>query len=182
MEQSMNMNMIEKGMELILKGMGLSLKDPNFADTPERYAKLLSELFNKKEVDYITFPEDHNDFILFRNHKLYSFCPHHMLPVSLVASVAYIPNGKVLGLSKLPRLLEDVNDRPILQEHFTNRVVEALHNIVPDSEGIACLVHGNHSCTQIRGIKSTGDMITYRLYGRFKEADLERRFFDLVKQ
>ncbi len=170
---------ITKGVELILKGLGLDLRDPNYEETPERYARFLSEMFNKKEINYATFPEYVTDFILFRDHQLWSLCPHHLLPVSLEVSVAYIPNDQVLGLSKLPRLLEEVNDRPLLQEAFTRRVIEKLQE-VSKCKGCGCIVRGKHSCTSIRGIKSEGSMITYLTAGRLKEPELERRFFDLV--
>lgn len=176
----MNINQIEKGVELIIKGLGINPKDPNFEETPERYARFLSEMFNKKSVNYAVFPEHVTDFIVFRDHELWSLCPHHLLPVRLKVSVAYIPGDNVLGLSKLPRLLEEVNDRPLLQEAFTSKVIERLIQILPDCKGAGCIVRGKHSCTSIRGIKSKGSMLTYLMHGRMKTDELSQRFFDLV--
>ena len=179
--KAFNLTQIEKGVQLILRGLQLDPKDENFVDTPERYARFLVEMFQQKEVPYVTFPEVYSDFILFKHHTMHSLCPHHLLPVEFEASVAYVPTTEVLGLSKLVRILNDVNDRPLLQEHFTKEVVARLYHYVPSIKGAACYVDGQHGCTKIRGVRSEGRFVTYHLEGDFKEqVELERRFFDLV--
>jgi GTP cyclohydrolase I len=172
--------LIEKGCELVLKGLGASLHDPNFRDTPERYAKALTEMFEAEDTDWATFEEKYTDFILLRNHKLYSLCPHHLLPVRFYVSLAYIPNGHVLGLSKLARLLHECNSGPLLQEAFTKQVLEKIYEICPGVMGAACLIEGTHGCLEMRGIRSDAHFVTYKLKGVFEEnSGLEDRFFKL---
>lgn len=159
--------------------MNIDLRDRNYIDTPDRYARFILEMFGRKETEYATFPEDFTDFILLKRHTMYSLCPHHLLPVEFETSVAYIPKKEVLGLSKLARVLDDINTEPLLQERFTKKVIDAINEWC-DVEGVACLINGQHGCTKIRGVKSSGRFFTYRLDGAFKEdTELARRFFDL---
>lgn len=177
----MDQSKIEAGVELILKGLGVSLADRNFIDTPERVARYYVELFAPKEREWATFPENFNDFILLRGHTLFTLCPHHLLPVELRVSLAYIPNGHVLGLSKLARVLDECNTGPVLQEKFTKDCLRSLVAICPDIQGAACFVEGRHDCTRIRGVRSEATFVTYRLEGKFREQpELEERFFQLA--
>lgn len=182
----MKQHLIEQGVQLILRGLGCDLKDHNFTDTPERYAKALEEMFGGDDNEWATFSEEYTDFILLRGHNMYSLCPHHLFPVKFEVSLAYIPgpvsdNGNVLGLSKLARLLHDCNRGPLLQEAFTKKAIERLHSICDGVLGAACLVQGEHGCLSMRGVRSTADFVTYRLDGLFKDdLNLERRFFELA--
>lgn len=177
----MNHSLVEKGVQLILKGLDCDTKDRNFAETPERYARALEELFTPKQTEWATFSESYSDFILLRGHVLWSLCPHHLLPVRMEVSVAYIPNGEVLGLSKLARVLHECNPGPILQEAFTRQVVERIDDITGDNHGAACLVQGTHDCMQIRGVKTNGDVVTYKLTRDFLDKPhVQDRFFQLT--
>lgn len=177
----MNIHQIETGMALILRGLGIDQKDHNYTDTPERYAKALMEMFQPKETEWATFEEDFSDFILLRGHKLWSLCPHHMLPVHLEVSIAYMPSGKVLGISKLARLLDECNNGPVLQERFTKLVIDKISEICPGLKGAACSITGVHSCMAMRGVKSQGDLVTWKLSGAFQEQEsLANRFFTLT--
>ncbi len=178
----MDQHLLEKGATLILKGLGVDPNDRNFIHTPERYAKVLMEMFAEPDTDWATFPEAFNDFILLRDHRLYSLCPHHLLPVKLFVSVAYIPNGNVLGLSKLARLTQDCNRAPLLQEAFTKAVVDRIYQLAKGTLGAACLVEGRHGCMEMRGVKSDAHFLTYRFEGAFKEdVRLQDRFLTLCK-
>jgi GTP cyclohydrolase I len=175
-----DLNKIELGVELILKGLGCDLADRNFLDTPNRVARFYEEMFSVKETEWATFPENYTDFILLKHHIIHSLCPHHLLVVEFDVSLAYIPNGQVLGLSKLARVFDEANSRPLLQEKLTGDVVDNLTIICPGVQGIASLIVGQHDCTKVRGIKSPAKFVTYRLEGRFKEdKTLEDRFFRL---
>lgn len=179
----MDMHKIEKGVSLILNGLGVNAKDHNYTDTPERYAKALYEMFNPPETEWATFSETYAEFILLRGHHMWSLCPHHLFPVGFKVSLAYIPNGHVLGLSKLARLLHDVNDGPLLQEAFTERALVKLSEVCPGVQGSACLIEGRHGCLSMRGVRSGADFVTYKLAGVFlTDRDLERRFFDLARR
>jgi GTP cyclohydrolase I len=179
----MNHDLVERGVTLILRGLNVDLKDHNYTDTPERYARALYEMFNPTETEWATFEEEFSDFILLRGHQLYSLCPHHLFPVKFNVSLAYIPNGRVLGLSKLARLLHECNRGPLLQEAFTKQVIDKVHEICHGTRGVACFIQGEHGCLSMRGVRSEADFVTYRLDGIFNEdKDLERRFFDLVRK
>lgn len=181
----MNSHLIEQGVSLILKGLNCDLRDHNFTDTPERYARALVEMFDGQETEWATFTEDYSDFILLRGHNMYSLCPHHLFPVKFHASLAYVPGkgpNNVLGLSKLARLLHDCNKGPLLQEGFTKRAVEKLNTICSNVQGAACIIEGVHGCLQMRGVRSSADFVTYHLSGVFdSDRDLERRFFELAR-
>ena len=178
----MDLSKIEAGVSLILKGLDVDPHDRNYTDTPERVARFYAEMFTPKEQEWATFPEDFTDFILLRGHSLFTLCPHHLLPVELIVNLAYVPSGNVLGLSKLARVLDECNTRPLLQEKFTKDCLAAIYKICPDIEGAACLVKGRHDCTRIRGIRSEADVVTYKLEGCFKDPDFEFRFFDLCRR
>lgn len=172
---------MEKGVNLILQGLEVDTKDHNFTDTPERYARALYEMFNPTETEWATFEESYSDFILLRGHEMFSLCPHHLFPVRFRVYLAYVPDGHVLGLSKLARLLHECNRKPVLQEAFTKEVIDKVRKVCTGVKGIACFVQGEHGCLSMRGIKSNADFVTYRLDGSFlQDKDLERRFFDLV--
>jgi GTP cyclohydrolase IA len=176
-------HLVEKGVSLILAGLEIDRTDHNYTDTPERYARALLEMFNPPETEWATFEEEFSDFILLRGHQMFSLCPHHLFPVKFQVSLAYIPNGHVLGLSKLARLLYECNRHPLLQEAFTKQVIDKVHQVCEGAQGVACLIQGEHGCLSMRGVKSDADFITYRLDGLFlQDKDLERRFFDLVKR
>lgn len=177
----MNYPMIEDAVRLLLKGMEVDLNDHNYKHTPERFARFLKEMFGEKEPEWATFTEEYTDFVLLRKHRLYTLCPHHLLPVELIASVAYVPNGEVLGLSKLARILHETNKGPILQEKFTKEVLQRLMKVCR-TKNCAILVDAQHGCTHIRGVKSDARFTTYRLEGLF-DSDLimQQRFFMLAR-
>jgi GTP cyclohydrolase I len=183
MSGKINQGLIENGVSLLLHGLGVDLSDPNFLETPERVARMYVEMFAPREREWATFDEAYTDFIMLRGHVVYSLCPHHLLPVELNVSLAYIPNGRVLGLSKLARICDEVNVGPILQERFTVDLLQRLEELCPGISGAACLVDGQHGCTKVRGVKSDGRFTTYRLSGCFKEdPSLEERFFNLARR
>jgi GTP cyclohydrolase IA len=179
----MNQHRIENGVREILKGLGVPLNDPDFLETPERVAKWYIEMFAGQNGEWATFPEKYSDFILLRRHTLWSLCPHHLIPVEMVVSVAYVPNGFVLGLSKLARVLLDCNNKPIKQEEYTNLVVHKLECILPSLKGAACMVEGQHGCAKIRGVRSTGSFLTSKCSGVFDtDKRLQDRFFQLAQK
>lgn len=180
---SIDKHKLEKGAALILDGLGVDRKkDRNFQNTPERYASALTEMFTPPETEWASFQEEYNDFILLRDHRLYSLCPHHLLPIKLFVSIAYIPNGHVLGLSKLARLVHECNQQPLLQEKFTKDILSFLASICPGVKGAACLVEGKHGCLEMRGVKSDAHFLTYKFAGRFEtDAALQDRFLTLCK-
>lgn len=174
---------IERGIRLVLQGLGCDMKDSNFTETPDRFARAMYEIFNPPESEYAIFEEHHTDFVLLKGHQMYSLCPHHLLPVEFHVSLAYIPNGHVLGLSKLVRVLHDCNRGPLLQERFTHDAVQKVREILPECGGVAILMEGWHGCAKIRGVRTKGSFTTYRLEGLFQNDPIyEQRFFTLARR
>jgi len=170
------------GATLILEGLGVDLTDHNFASTPARMAEVYAELFEPKKTGWPVFDEKYTDIVIVKGHTFYTLCPHHMLPVEIRASVAYFPNGKVIGASKLCRLIHEVNTMPLTQEKLTDLICTAIKNYTGGtSRGEAVLLQGKHDCFRIRGIKSDADMITYKFLGEFEQSENQRRFLELVR-
>lgn len=179
---SLNLSLIEQGATLMLQGLGVDLKDSNFATTPQRVAKVMAELFIPKETEWPVFEEDYTDLVIMRNHVFYTLCPHHMLPVKLTASVAYIPNGHVIGASKLCRMLHECNTKPMTQEKLTSEALKSIETLTGGtSQGAIVLLRGEHGCFQMRGVKSSANMVTMKYSGEFNSQEMQLRFLTLVK-
>lgn len=191
---------IEAGMHLILLGLqqrfGLDIDDPNFADTPKRVSRMYDEIFSgvkdtEEQVKTIlasSFPSNYDQMILVRDIETFSMCPHHFLPVHYHISVAYIPagdakgSGKVLGISKLARLVEILAKRPVLQEQLTDDITRYLMTL-KGCRGAACIVKGTHYCMVMRGVKKpTATTITSSLKGVFLDKpEARQEFLELTR-
>lgn len=157
---------IERGVKLILEGMGCDLNDPNFKGTPARVARLYNEILTPKRNSMTTFPSKFDSMVVLRGHQVIALCPHHLMPVELRAYVAYIPNKQVLGLSKLARVVEQHLTRPIMQEELCDNVADTLNGTL-DPKGVACVLAGEHGCMRHRGVKTDGDVVTSSMRGVF---------------
>jgi len=180
---AMDTDKIETGVKLILEGLGVDPDDSNFKRTPHRVARVYEELFRAPRTEWPVFDEDYTDMVIMRGHTFWSLCPHHLLPVRLVASVGYIPRGKVIGASKLIRLIHDCIKMPMTQEALTASVIAHIRELTGGtSEGEAVFMEGRHGCFAIRGVRSDASLITCKFNGRFEtDAELQRRFMDLVR-
>jgi GTP cyclohydrolase I len=172
---------IEAGVKLILQGLGCDLRDQNFQDTPERVARVYKQMFSSPEKGWATFDEDTTDVVLLRGHELYTLCPHHMLPVKLTVSLAYRPAGRVIGLSKLARVFQEVNRGPMLQEVIGKAAVDLLCSLTGTKDAI-CRVEGQHGCMRIRGVKSCADTVTEYEAGAFKTLEMQKRFYAMLRR
>jgi len=134
----------------------LSLEGENFYDTPRRVAGVwdvfLTGEFSKKPVMKF-FSTKSKEAVIMKNHITWGFCPHHLLPVRYIINLGYIPNGKAVGLSKLPRLADYLISKLPLQEDLTIELAQLLHSET-NSTGVACAIKGYHLCYAIRGAKS----------------------------
>jgi GTP cyclohydrolase I len=164
---SLNSKLMEQAIEALLEGMGVSLEDPNFKDTPKRVARMWIEMLTPAENNWTTFPGGtYDEIILLRGHVLHGFCPHHLLPVKMKAYVAYIPQKQVLGLSKLARVCEQFLTKPVMQEELTRSICDELWNrLEPKAAGV--IIAGEHSCMSLRGVESEGDAVTSAMKGAF---------------
>lgn len=178
----MDLELIQQGAQLMLEGLGVDLKDHNFATTPQRVAKVFREVFAPPETEWPVFAEDYTDIVIMKGHTFWTFCPHHMLPVKLRASVAYLPQGQVIGASKLVRMLHDANRMPMTQERLTAAAIENIERLTKHtSRGAAVMLTGKHGCFEIRGAKSDAEMVTCKFTGEFlSNTDLQYRFMSLV--
>lgn len=176
-------DMIVQGARLILEGLGVDLIDHNFATTPERMLKVYKELFAPPDTEWPVFDESYTDIVVMRDAEFYTLCPHHMLPVHLQASIAYIPDGKVIGASKLIRMMYDANRMPMTQERLTNEIITRVDDLTEGtSKGTAVLLRGAHGCFAIRGVRQPcARMVTAKFSGVFHdEPMMQDRFYHLV--
>jgi len=166
---------IEEGVRLILQGLNCDLNDENFKDTPRRVADMLEEfiLGNKYEEEPVRFTQQ-SDLVIISDIQSFSFCPHHLLPVVYNTSIAYIPKGKVVGVSKPVRVVYDATSQLILQEDATELVAENLIKLT-NSNDVMVVMRGEHFCMRMRGVKTNATVRTSAIRGAFKE-DFMLRF------
>lgn len=176
--------------EILSKGLGLDLNDPNFKETPARVARVYKEIFagldhTKGDIDKIfktCFPTDYKGMVFEKNITVFSMCPHHFLPVRYEVAVGYIPDGCGVGLSKLVRIIELLAKRPALQETFTQEIVELMEKYM-HTKGAICMVRGEHYCMQMRGVKQKDvSTTTSAANGVFlNKPEMELKFYELMR-
>lgn len=184
-----DINQIIKAWETILTSLGLDLNDPNFTETPIRITKMYNEIFAgllDGELEDLerhitkTFPTDYHGIVAIKDIHTWGVCPHHFLPVEYTIDVGYIPRHKVLGLSKLPRVVELLSSRPVLQEQLTDDIVQYLERFL-DPEGVIVQVKGRHHCMIVRGVKTEqAYAVTSAITGIFRMTpSVKQEFYDL---
>lgn len=179
---------IQENVKEILETLGMDLTDDSLQGTPKRVAKaFVSELFmglnpaNKPEPS--TFENNYNygEMLVEKNIVVYSTCEHHLLPIIGRAHVAYISDGRVIGLSKMNRLVEYYAKRPQVQERLTMQVVQAMQEAL-GTEDVACVIDAKHLCVNSRGIKDIeSSTVTAEFGGKFKNKETKREFLDYLK-
>ena len=168
----------------IMKALGLDLKDDSLVDTPKRVAKMyVNEIF--WGLDYDAFPKcttvdnkmKYDEMVVERNVIVMSNCEHHFVTIDGLATVAYVPNKKVLGLSKINRIVEYFAKRPQIQERLTEQVFHALCYIL-ETDNVAVMIDAQHYCVKSRGVEDTGSStVTCKLGGGFKTDPAARAEF-----
>ncbi len=168
-----DLNSIEDAVRQILRAVGENPDRPGIVETPRRVAKMYAEMFSGLRSDpsrhlKVTFPESYDEMVLVRDIAFNSMCEHHLLPFNGIAHVAYIPNGKVTGLSKIARVVDEVARRPQLQERLTHQIATLIEEEL-DTAGVAVVAEAEHSCMSIRGIRKAGSKtVTSALRGVFR--------------
>ncbi|RMG39439.1 MAG: GTP cyclohydrolase I FolE [Candidatus Dadabacteria bacterium] len=168
----------------------LSGEDPEregLIRTPARYARAITELTSgyNESLDEIVngaiFEEKCSEMIVVKKIEFYSLCEHHLLPFYGYAHVAYVPDGKIIGLSKIPRIVQSFARRLQVQERFTREIVEALDKIL-NPVGVACVVEAYHLCMMMRGVRNqSSSMVTSAMRGAFMKNSLTRNeFFKII--
>ena len=179
----------EKAVELLLRWAGDDPSREGLIDTPARVARAYEEFFSGYQED----PEDmlartfeevegYDDMVMLRGINLQSHCEHHMVPILGQAHIAYLPDRRVVGISKLARVLDSFGRRLQTQETMTAQVANAIQNALKP-KGVAILVDAQHQCMTTRGVKKPGvSMVTTRFTGQFKEdSDLREQFYQHIK-
>ena len=174
---------IEGSVHVILKALGEDPERQGLRRTPHRVAKAFAELTSGYHVDPDSLVNDaifdvsYDEMVLVKDIDFYSLCEHHMLPFLGKAHVAYIPNGKVIGLSKIPRIVEMFSRRLQVQERMTQQIAEFLDDVL-QPQGVAVVVEGQHMCAAMRGVKkANARMTTSAMLGSFKHSPQTRAEF-----
>ena len=154
----------------LLTALGLPLDSPHLADTPRRLATAYSELLTPEPFDFTTFPntEGYDELVLVEGIAVRSLCEHHLLPFTGVAHVGYLPGDRILGLSKIARLVGFFAARVQTQERLTKQVAEHLRtHLAP--RGVGVVVEAEHQCMTLRGVRATGTRtVTSAMLGRLR--------------
>ncbi len=175
-------------MEAVMRELNLDLDDPNYEGTPERVAKMYLEMFHGlregAEPKVTTFPneEGYHHMVIEKEIPFYSMCAHHLVPFYGHAHIAYIPESTIVGLSKLPRILEFYAKRPQLQERLTEQVAEFLWSKL-NPQGVMVVIEARHLCVEMRGVKKTGALTTTSaLRGCFADRMVRDEFLALLRR
>lgn len=179
---------IEESVQEILTTLGMDLTDDSLRGTPKRVAKaFVKELFsglhpdNKPELSTFENSYKYGEMLVEKNIVLYSTCEHHLLPIVGRAHVAYISKGKVIGLSKMNRIVDYFAKRPQVQERLTMQVVQALQEAL-GTQDVACVIDAKHLCVNSRGIKDIeSSTVTSEYGGAFKDKDVKKEFLEYIK-
>jgi GTP cyclohydrolase I len=178
-ENKVDLPRIERAVREILEAVGEDPDRDGLLETPARVARMYAELFGGLHLDpgrhlKKVFQETYDEMVLVRDISFNSMCEHHMLPFMGVAHVGYVPNGKVAGLSKLARVVEEVSKRPQVQERMTHQIADLMSTEL-DAKGVIVVLEATHSCMTIRGIRKPGSLtITSAVRGLMRSSESTR--------
>jgi GTP cyclohydrolase I len=184
---SVDLERIERAVREIIAAVGEDATRQGLAATPERVARMYAELFeglreDPKEHLAVGFDVAHEEMVILKDIPFYSVCEHHFMPFHGIAAVGYLPDGRVVGVSKLARVVEGYARRPQLQERLTGQVADALMEaLAPD--GVAVVIEAEHLCMTQRGVRKPGSrMVTSATRGSFRKNSVTRaEFLSLVR-
>ncbi|GAL86042.1 GTP cyclohydrolase [Sporocytophaga myxococcoides] len=187
MDDEVKIELIQKHFREIIFLLGLDLRDDSLNGTPHRVAKMyVKEVFsglnpaNKPRIKLFDNKYQYNEMLIEKNITLYSYCEHHFVPIIGKVHVAYISKGKVIGLSKINRLVQYYAKRPQVQERLTNQIAEGLKEAL-QSEDVAVIVDAVHLCVSSRGVQDiSSNTITANYSGAFQEAKKKEEFLGLL--
>lgn len=179
---------IEEAVAMLLEAIGEDVNREGLVETPARIARMYEEIFaglheSSKELMEKRFHVENNDMVVEKDIVFYSMCEHHLLPFFGKVHVAYIPDGEVVGLSKLARTVEVYARRPQLQERMTNQIADAIMNEL-GAKGAMVMIEAEHMCMTMRGIRKPGSKtVTCVKRGGFLEDDgLVREFYQMLHE
>jgi GTP cyclohydrolase I len=173
---------IRRAVREILVAVGEDPDREGLLETPDRVARMYAEVFQGLHQDpraYLQklFTQQYDEMVVLPNIRFESFCEHHLLPFIGKAHVAYLPNGKVVGLSKIPRVIDALARKPQVQERLTVEVAELLMSEL-DAHGVAVVMEGEHSCMSLRGVRKADSVcVTSAMLGAFRDQPATRAEF-----
>jgi GTP cyclohydrolase I len=178
---------VQKAITMLLEAIGEDVNREGLVETPQRVARMYAELTSGYDDNAKThlskvFTATNSDIVLEKDISFHSLCEHHMLPFFGKAHIAYIPNGKVVGISKLARVVEVFARRLQIQEQLTNQIADALNDeLLP--KGVLVIIEAEHTCMTMRGIKKVGSKtVTLSARGVFKDnLELQKNVQELIK-
>lgn len=181
-------DVIAEHYKAILKELGENPEREGLLDTPKRAAKAMSFLtkgYEEKLEDIVNnavFSSDNDQMVLVKDIELYSLCEHHLLPFIGKCHIAYLPSGKVLGLSKFARIVDMFSRRLQIQENLTKQIADAVQEVT-NAKGVAVVVESKHMCMMMRGVeKQNSSMLSSVMLGTFRESAATRNeFLSLIK-
>jgi GTP cyclohydrolase I len=168
--EGVDLEAAERATEDLMRALGMDLDDPTLARTPHRVARAYAELLSPREFGLTTFPndEDYDELVVARDIPFTSICEHHLLPFTGTAAVGYLPGARILGLSKLARVVELFARRPQVQERMTKQVANWLDEHLRP-RGVGVLVRAEHTCMTLRGVQARGSStVTSALLGTLR--------------
>lgn len=176
----MNEDKIKKAVYDLLVAIGEDSSRDGLIDTPRRVSNMYKELLSQDKINYTTFESTYDDIIIVKDIEFSSMCEHHLLPFFGVVHIAYIPNNKIIGLSKIARLVEKYAKRLQVQERMTEEILQDLRDNL-NTNNIAIYVEAKHMCMVARGVrKELSSTVTVKLSGKFKN-DRKDDFYSLIR-
>jgi GTP cyclohydrolase I len=174
----------ERAAGQFLRALGISIDTEGLQGTPGRMARAYAELFSPRPFELTTFPNDegYDELVMVRSIPVRSVCEHHLLPFVGVAHVGYLPGGRIVGLSKLARIVEHFACRPQVQERLTKQVADWLQDHL-DPKGVGVVLEADHTCMTLRGVQAPGARtVTSTLLGILRDDRRSRdEFFSLAR-
>ena len=177
---------VKANYESIIKRLGEDTTREGIVKTPERAAKAMQFLTSGYDMDAAEilkgamFKEDYDDMVIVKDIELYSLCEHHILPFFGKAHIAYIPNGHIVGLSKLPRIVDVFARRLQVQERLTHDILECINNTLKP-KGVAVVIEASHMCMMMRGVqKQNSTTTTSGFRGQFEKIETRNEFLKLI--
>ncbi len=183
----MDREKIEQAVRLFLEGIGDDINREGIQETPARISAMCEEIFagmdqNAREHLERTFTAQNNEMVIEKDITFYSLCEHHLLPFYGKVHIGYIPDGKVVGLSKLARTVEVYARRPQIQEQMTAQIADDIMAYLKP-KGVMVMIEAEHMCMTMRGIKKPGTQtVTYAVRGEMEDTKKQDRFLKLLSQ
>ena len=181
-QTTIHLDRVKAAVNELLLAIGEDPAREGLLDTPRRIAEMYDEIFGGLAIDpaeylQVGFEVAHDEMVILREIPFYSMCEHHFLPFHGQAHVGYVPDGRVVGISKLARVVEGFARRPQIQEQLTSQIAETIMDVL-NPDGVAVVIEAEHLCMTMRGVKKPGSrMVTSAMRGQFKQSSVTRSEF-----